>query len=128
MLKMAIPVFHVSDSLVAEEFYCKGLGFTRQFSYRLDSSRNDPCYMGLARDGAVLHLSSFSGDGVPGAAVCMLVEDVDGLHAELVAKSVPIDTPPMDQTWGTREMYIRDADRNQITFQQVRPASTRTPT
>ena len=31
MLKTAIPVFHVSDSLAAEEFYCRGLGFSLQF-------------------------------------------------------------------------------------------------
>ena len=123
MLKTAIPVIHVSDSRAAEEFYCRGLGFARQFCYRPDSSGNDPCYMGVARDEAVLHLSSFSGDSVPGAAVCVPVEDVDALHAELVAKGVPIDTPPVDQTWGTREMFIRDADRNKIAFSQPRPAS-----
>jgi uncharacterized glyoxalase superfamily protein PhnB len=63
--------------------------------------------MGLTRDGVWLHLSSFSGDGVSGGVVNLLVEDVDGLHAGLVAKGVRIDTGPVDQTWGTREMYVR---------------------
>jgi uncharacterized glyoxalase superfamily protein PhnB len=44
------------------------------------------------------------------------VEDVDALHAELVAKGVPIDLEPTDQTWGNREMYVKDPDGNSIRF------------
>jgi len=39
------------------------------------------------------------------------------LHAELVAKGVVIAVGPVDQTWGTREMYVRDADGNCLRFQ-----------
>ena len=120
MFKFAIPVLHVSSSAAAEEFYCKGLGFQRQFVHRPDEMKPDPCYMGLARDGVWLHLSSFPGDGVSGVVVYLAVEDVDALHAELVAKGVPIDTGPVDQTWGSREMYVKDPDRNSIRFIQER--------
>ncbi len=116
MFKLAIPVLHVRSSVVAEEFYCKRLGFRREFAYRVDGGKPDPCYMGLVRDDAWLHVSSFSGDGVSGGVVRFEVEDVDGLHAELVAKGVRIDTGPVDQTWGTREMYVRDADGNSVRF------------
>lgn len=115
MFKLAIPVLHVSNSSAAEEFYCNRLGFRREFSYRPFGSV-DPCYMGLARDDARLHVSSFSGDGVSGGVVYLLVDDVDALHAELVAKDVTIDTGPIDQTWGSREMYVKDPDRNSIRF------------
>ena len=116
MLKLAIPVLHVSNSIAAEEFYCKRLGFRREFAHRVDDAKADPCYMGLTRDGVWLHVSSFSGDGVSGGAVNLIVEDVDALHAELVEKGVRIDTGPVDQTWGTREMYVKDADGNSIRF------------
>jgi uncharacterized glyoxalase superfamily protein PhnB len=116
MFKAAIPVLHVTSSTAAEEFYCHQLGFRRQFAYRLDETEADPCYMGLTRDGVWLHVSSFSGDGVSGGVVYLLVEDVDTLHAELVAQGVPIDTGPIDQTWGNREMYVKDSDRNSIRF------------
>jgi hypothetical protein len=33
--------------------------------------------------------------------VNLIVEDMDALHAELVAKGVPIAAGPVDQTWGT---------------------------
>ncbi len=120
MFKLTIPVLHARSSAAAEEFYCERLGFSRQFAHRADDGRPDPCYMGLTRDGAWLHVSSFSGDGVSGGVVYVLVEDVDALHAELMAKVVPIDTGPIDQTWGNREMYVKDPDGNSIRFIQER--------
>ncbi|HKY06063.1 MAG TPA: VOC family protein [Blastocatellia bacterium] len=116
MFKSAIPVLHVSSSRAAEEFYCDRLGFSKQFAYRIDEAKPDPCYMGLSRDGALLHVSSFSGDGVSGGAVYLLVDEVDSLHAELVARGVQIDLEPTDQTWGNREMYVKDPDGNSIRF------------
>src|SRR5258708_22730847 len=116
LFKLAIPVLHVSSSVAAEKFYCKKLGFRREFGYRVDESKADPCYMGLVRDDAWLHVSSFSGDGASGGVVRFEVEDVDKVHAELVEKGVRIDTGPVDQTWGTREMYVKDSDGNSIRF------------
>jgi catechol 2,3-dioxygenase-like lactoylglutathione lyase family enzyme len=121
MFKCAIPVLHVSNSVAAEKFYCEKLGFTRRFAYRPDQTRSDPAYVGLDRDGVWLHLSSFSGDGAPGGAVFLGVEDVDSMHDELLARGVRIDTGPVDQTWGNREMYVRDADGNSIRF--IQPGS-----
>ena len=116
MFKWAIPVLHVRSSGAAEEFYCNRLGFRRKFAYRFDEANPDPCYMGLTRDAVTLHVSSFSGDGVPGGVVFLVVEDVDGLHAELVAKGVPIALEPTDQSWGNREMYVEDPDGNSVRF------------
>jgi uncharacterized glyoxalase superfamily protein PhnB len=116
LIKVAIPLVHVSSSAAAEEFYCKRLGFRREFAHRGDETKADPCYMGVSRDGVWLHVSSFSRDGVSGGVVNMIVDDVDGLHAELVEKGVRIDTGPVDQTWGTSEMYVKDSDGNSIRF------------
>ena len=119
MLKLAIPLVHVSSSSAAEEFYCGRLGFQREFAHRGDQSKPDPCYMGVSRDGISLHISSFSGDGVSGGVANFLVDDVDALHAEFRAKGVAIAVSPVDQTWGTREMYVKDNDGNSIRF--IRP-------
>jgi catechol 2,3-dioxygenase-like lactoylglutathione lyase family enzyme len=108
MLKATIPLLHVSSTAAAEQFYCRKLGFRLEFSHQ--------GYMGISRDGILLHLSSLSGDGVAGNAVNIVVDDVDALHAELVAKGVPIAVGPVDQTWGTREMYVKDADGNSLRF------------
>ena len=118
MFKLAVPVLHVGSSATAEKFYCDDLGFERAFAYRIDETRADPCYMGLTRDDAWLHVSSFSGDGVSGTCVYLLVDDVDVLHEELARRGVAIAMPPTDQTWGNREMYVRDPDGNQVRFIQ----------
>jgi uncharacterized glyoxalase superfamily protein PhnB len=118
LLKFAIPLLHVSNSAAAEDFYCNRLGFRREFAHRVDDAKPDPCYMGVSRDGVWLHISSFSGDGISGGVANLIVDDVDALHAELVAKGVPIAVGPVDQTWGTREMYVKDADANSIRFIQ----------
>ncbi|HYW69388.1 MAG TPA: VOC family protein [Pyrinomonadaceae bacterium] len=115
MFKFAIPVLHVNSSAAAEEFYCGRLGFSQAFAYRPFGGA-DPCYMGLTRDNVEVHVSSFSGDGVAGAAVFVGVEDVDLLHQELKAAGVVIDLEPTDQSWGNREMYVRDPDGNSIRF------------
>ena len=83
--------------------------------------------MVLARDGAELHVSSFSGDGVAGGVVFLTVEDVDALHAELVAGGVSVALAPTDQTWGNREMYVKDEDGNSVRFVQAREAADERP-
>jgi len=119
VLKFAVPVLHVSSSVAAEQFF-KRLGFQQEFAMRLDDSKTDPCYMGFKRDAVLLHVSSFPGDGVSGGVVYVGVDDVDAIHRELVTRNVSIDTAPVDQTWGNREMYVKDADRNSIRFSQER--------
>ena len=119
MLKRAVPLLHVSSSAEAEDFYCNRLGFRRHFAYRVDETKADPCFLGLSRDGVWLHVSSFSGDGVPGSLVYLLVDDVNALHAELGAQGVTIDAGhPIDQDWGNREMYLSDPFGNRIRFTQ----------
>lgn len=117
MLKLAIPLLHVSASVKAEEFYCNRLGFSLTFAHRHEGGEKDPCYMSVSRDGVVLHLSSLSGDGVVGGVVNIVVDDVDRLHEELLGRGTPIDLEPIDQTWGAREMHVKDPDGNSIRFQ-----------
>ncbi len=116
MLRQAIPVLHMTNADAAEAFYCRLLGFRREFEVPASETQRDPCYMGLARDGAVLHLSSHAGDGVTGGVVYVTSDDVDALHAEFVAKDVRIHIAPVDQTWGMRELYVRDPDGNSVRF------------
>ena len=72
--------------------------------------------MGMTRDDVRLHVYSFSGDGVAGGVVFLVVRDVDELFKELKDKGVPIELEPTDQSWGNREMYVSDPDGNSIRF------------
>ena len=116
MIRRAIPLFHVSNIAEAVKFYCHGLGFQLEFEHRPEGVTADPSYAGISRDGVWIHLSSFSGDGKAGSGANLMVDSVDHLYAEFTARHVHIDVPPVDQTWGSREMYVKDADSNCLRF------------
>ena len=121
MFRLAIPILGVSKSEDAEAFYCGKLGFRRKFAYRPDPERLDPCYMGIARDGAHMVISSFKPDGPPGSrTVQIFVEDVVSLQEELRQAGVPSVGEIIDQEWGNLEMGICDPDGNKICFSQVK--------
>lgn len=114
----ALPLLHVSSSANAEAFYCGQLGFMLESTYRPHPPAPDPGFLSVVRDGVHLHLSSFADDGGFGGVVAFAVRDVDALYAEFQARGIPIALPPTDQTWGNREMYIRDPDGNALRFLQ----------
>ena len=117
MLKQAIPVLH-RDNIEAARAFSTAMGFTERFAFQLDpaSAEPDPCYMGIERDGVVIHISSFPGDGVSGNPVYIIVESVDGLYAELLERGLSTEMEPVDQTWGNREVYFEDPSGNSIRF------------
>lgn len=117
MLKSATPLLHVPETAGALHFYRDRLGFVVRSTYRPHGDRADPSYHVLARDGAILHISSFPGDGVAGNVVTIVVEDIHALHDELVRNSVDVGSGIMDQAWGDREIYVRDPAGNQLRFQ-----------
>jgi len=116
MFKAAIPIFRTGSISAARTFYCDVLGFSVQSTYRPGES-DDPAYMVLRRDAAVMHLSSFPGDGVFGNVVTLLVDDIETLHAQLSGRGVDVGEGIMNQDWGDRELYVRDPDGNAIRFQ-----------
>ena len=117
MIQLAIPLLHVSDAIAAEKFYCDGLGFEKSFDYR-PFGEDGPCYMQLVRDGVRVHLSNFPEDGKAGNVAVLIVDNIHILYEEFMLKGVEIELPPTDQTWGNREMYIKDADNNCIRYTQ----------
>ena len=116
MIRGGVPVLRMSSAAASEAFYCGALGFELEFSVPANETQRDPCYMGVSRDGAGLHLSGHPGDGVFGGVVLFFCDDVDALHAEFIAKGVAIHLAPVDQTWGRRELYVRDPDENSVRF------------
>lgn len=117
-----VPILRVSDAAAAEAFYCGRLGFTLDFRYA--AGPGGPVYLGVSLDGQQVHLSTFGGDSVMGAAVYVYVDDVDALVRRFRAAGLetpgrpesPVEDGPIDQTWGMRECYVRDPDRNVLRF------------
>lgn len=115
-----IPLLRIFDEAKAKEFYVDFLGFTIDWEHRFEPGM--PLYLQVSRDGCVLHLTEHFGDGSPGAAMRIPVQDLDALHAELHAKPYRHARPGIaTMPWGTRDMPISDPFGNRLTFNMPLP-------
>ncbi|RWC44694.1 glyoxalase superfamily protein [Mesorhizobium sp.] len=109
------PILRIFDIAKAREFYVGFLGFEMQWEHRFDD--NAPLYMSIGRDSCVLHLSEHHGDGAPGVAVRIKVEDIAALHRELIGKKYRFARPGLEETpWRTREVSVADPFGNRLHF------------
>ena len=93
-----------------------------------DDDNNDPSFSVLMREGHSLILSSHKGDGKFGQAIVVQTDDVEALFRKFRTRGLKTpgnpDAPeevhegPIDQSWGTREFYVKDPDRNTLRFTQ----------
>jgi len=85
-----------------------------------------PAFSILQREGAEVHLSTHSGDGVFGTVFSIIVGDINHLYTRYLERGLdasnkresPVHQKPTDQTWGTREFYIDDPSGNTIRLVQ----------
>jgi uncharacterized glyoxalase superfamily protein PhnB len=111
------PILRIFDIAKAREFYVGFLGFDVRWEHRFDD--NAPLYMAVGRDDCVLHLSEHHGDGAPGIAVRIEVEDIAALHRELTAKKYRFARPSLEETpWKTREISVSDPFGNRLHFHE----------
>ena len=118
-----IPVLMVRDVSEAIAFYACVL----VFELALATPSDAPFSAILTRYADELHISVAEVPSRIAQASCIvLCQDVDALFAKFVARGLsvptrqdsPVHQGPMDQTWGTREVYIDDPSGNTIIFQQ----------
>ena len=110
-------------------FYTGVLDFER---VEFDDDPEDPAFCALSRHGDLLFLSSHGGDGTFGQAVVVMCDEIDSLFRKFRARGLRTpghpDAPaevhegPIDQSWGTREFYVKDPDGNTLRFTQESPA------
>ena len=93
-----------------------------------DDDKSDPSFSVLMREGDSLILSSHKGDGTFGQAIVVQTDDVEALLRKFRMRGLKTpgnpDAPkevhegPIDQSWGTREFYVKDPDGNTLRFTQ----------
>ena len=118
-----IPTVKCSDIRRSVAFYTEVLDFAVHPEW---SVLSDPGFAWLTRAGAVLNLSSHSGDGVVGQAVVVEVTGIDALFETFRSRGLktpgspdsPVHEGPLNQSWGTREFYVNDPDGNTLRFTQ----------
>ena len=120
---MIIPTFFVRDVAEAIAFYTGPLDFALESAWPEDA----PFYAVLRRGLDELHLNRIPADGERGrGAAIVTCEHVDALFAAFLARGLavparpdsPVHEGPLDQSWGTREVYVDDPDGNTLIFQQ----------
>ena len=118
----AVPILRIFDEGRARAFYVDWLGFAVTFEHRF--APHLPLYMGIQRDGLVLHLSGHHGDGSPGGAVFLPLRGLRALLEELRAKpGAPLNPAIEDQPWGLT-MDLLDPFGTQLRFCQPHDPGT----
>jgi uncharacterized glyoxalase superfamily protein PhnB len=116
--KPPIPILRIFDEAKAREFYVDFLGFKIDWEHRFEPGT--PVYMGISKDGCVIHLSEHHGDCCPGAGMRIETDALDEFHRELAAKHYKYYRPGIQaQPWGTRDMTVGDPFGNRLTFYQT---------
>ena len=117
-----IPTVRCRNMETSIAFYTKVL----DFDCVEHGGDGDPTFSVLMRAGSLLILSSHGGDGTFGQAICVVTDSVDALFHRFRARGLKTpgnpDAPaavhegPIDQSWGTRELYVDDPDGNTLRF------------
>src|SRR5437764_1460435 len=121
-----IPTVRCRSMRKSLAFYTGVLDFERADG---DDDMDDPSYSLLSRGGDQLVLSSHRGDGAFGQAIVITTGDIDALFRSFRERGLRTpgnpDAPahvhegPIDQSWGTRELYVDDPDGNTLRFTQA---------
>jgi len=117
-----IPTVRCRRMEISIDFYTKVL----DFDCVEDGGDRDPTVSALMRGGSLLLLSSHGGDGTFGQAIVVVTDSVDALFHKFRTRGLKTpgnpDAPaevhegPIDQSWGTRELYVNDPDGNTLRF------------
>jgi catechol 2,3-dioxygenase-like lactoylglutathione lyase family enzyme len=117
-----IPTVRCRSIKTSVAFYTGVLGF----DCVEHAGDDDPSFSVLMRGGSLLILSSHGGDGTFGQAIVVVTDSVDTLFRRFRTRGlktpgnpdapVEVHEGPIDQTWGTRELYVDDPDGNTLRF------------
>jgi catechol 2,3-dioxygenase-like lactoylglutathione lyase family enzyme len=111
-----VPVLQVKDAKKSEEFYCRALGFNKNWEHQFGP--DFPLFISISRGPVTLFLTEHPESSF-GALVYFYVKEVDTLSKEFKANGAVLDLGPVDQPWGVREIHLRDPDGNKLRFGQA---------
>jgi catechol 2,3-dioxygenase-like lactoylglutathione lyase family enzyme len=117
-----IPIFRCRNMKDAIAFYTGIL----DFEMKEPGASADDWVVALKNGDAELMLTILEGDQKIGIATNVLVKNIDHLFEKYLKRGLdisgkensPVHQGPLDQSWGTREFYVTDADGNTLRFVQ----------
>jgi uncharacterized glyoxalase superfamily protein PhnB len=118
-------ILPVVDTDAACAWYDHALGLTAAYVHgagRRGEAADFANYAVLRRDGVEVHLILDEGGPAWTRAgtghLSLTVRDVDAVHAELVARAVPVTRPLQRQSWPARGFNLTDASGNDVHVEQ----------
>lgn len=120
MNQRVTPQLRSTNWARTREFYEEGLGFRVQWEHRFEPGL--PVFAEVSRDGLSLFLTEHAGDCQVGGAAYIVIDDLEALYREIVERGVPVNEPPQNTPWGTREMCVIDPDGNRLRFAEASAA------
>ena len=117
-----VPIFRCSNMKQAISFYTTVL----DFELKEPGASPDDYVVALKNGDAELLLTRLEGDQKAAIAANVVVTAIDNLFAKYLKRGLdtsakkdsPVHQGPLDQSWGTREFYVTDADGNTLRFVQ----------
>ncbi len=103
------PVLHVRDVRVLASYFRDVLGFCWDFG--------DESYAVVWRDNSAIHLMKAANDP-SGVHLFQWIRDVDGYHAEIVARGANVTREPGNSPYGLREFTVAAPSGIAIVFGQ----------
>ena len=118
-----IPLFKCRNMEQALKHYTGILDFRLKYP---EASSSDGV-VDLVNETAELQLTTSEGEYLFGSVVYVWVSDVDSLFQKYIQRGLdtsgkpdsPVHQGPTDQSWGRREFYVTDHDRNTLRFCQL---------
>ena len=96
--------------------------FVEKLGFEIDTVLGkQPAFAMLKRDDLVIMLACKPAIPWPhkGWAAYIWVDDIETLHADLIARDAPIKVGPHDKGYGCREIEVSTPDGRQIVFGQL---------
>ena len=115
--KWITPVLCVNNVSASLQHYAEVLGFEIAWSWSENvafDKPEHPTFACVCRGEISLFLCE-QGQGHPGSWVCLNVSTLDELqqlYEEYQHSGAKITQPPIDCSWGMREMHVQDLDGN----------------
>lgn len=109
-VRNVIPVLDCSDLPAAVAEFRDAFGFTVDFVWE-----GPPAYAGLERDDVEIHLRAVEHSPSIGR-LSLIVEDIDAINADLVARGATITVPLDEREYGMRDLAVVTLDGHTIAF------------
>jgi uncharacterized glyoxalase superfamily protein PhnB len=104
------PILYVRDFAEAMDYYTKKLLFTKLWQW------GEPPSFGAVRLDKIEIFFCLQGQGQPGTWLSIFVDDVDAYFEQITRFGAHVIRGPEDESWGVREMHVKDPNQHVIRF------------